>query len=109
MRGDPFRVGQIADSLEFKHRLTAGVIARAPEDNPSPEQIDEVLDNFERLARASKVHLAPHEKKIRADAVKSGEPPKVLDIEALTGYLIDHIRMGHINNRADIKTVLESL
>ena len=33
LRGDPFRVGQIADSLDFKHRLTAGVIAWAPEDN----------------------------------------------------------------------------
>ena len=52
MRGALFRVGQIADSLEFKHRLTAGVIAWAPEDNPSPEQIDEVLDNFKRLAWA---------------------------------------------------------
>ena len=52
LRGDPFRVGQIADSLDFKHRLTAGVIAWAPEDNPTPEQIDEVLDKFERLAWA---------------------------------------------------------
>ena len=180
LRGDPFRVGQIADSLNFKHRLTAGVIAWAPEDSPTPEQIDEVLDNFERLAwagldpertawsavrhdepsggihvhimaarvdlqtgkslniappgwqrdfdplrdmfnirhgwarpddpaRASKVHLASHEKKIRADAVKSGEPPKVLDIESLTGYLIEHIRVGHINNCTDIKEALESL
>ena len=52
LRGNPFRVGQIADSLDFKHRLTAGVIAWAPEDKPTPEQIDEVLDKFERLAWA---------------------------------------------------------
>ena len=52
LRGDPFRVGQIVDSLDFKHRRTAGVIAWAPADNPTPEQIDEVLDNFERLAWA---------------------------------------------------------
>ena len=52
LRGDPFLVGQIADSLDFKHRLTAGVIAWAPEDKPTPEQIDEVLDKFERLAWA---------------------------------------------------------
>ena len=52
LRGNPFLVGQIADSLDFRHRLTAGVIAWAPEDKPTPEQIDEVLDKFERLAWA---------------------------------------------------------
>lgn len=52
LRGDPYRVGQVADSLNFKHRLTAGVIAWAPEDNPGPEHIDEVLNDFERLAWA---------------------------------------------------------
>ena len=180
LRGDPFRVGQIADSLDFKHRLTAGVIAWAPDDNPTPEQIDEVLDNFERLAwaglepdryawsavrhdepsggvhihimaarvdlqtgkslniappgwqrdfdplrdalnikhgwarpddpaRTSDVHIESYEKKIKADVVKSGELPETLDIESLTDYLIDHINLGHINNRAEIKAALESL
>ena len=180
LRGDPFRVGQIADSLDFKHRLTAGVIAWAPEDNPTPEQIAEVLDNFERLAwagleldryawsavrhdeenggihvhimaarvdlqtgkslniappgwqrdfdplrdalnikhgwarpddpaRTSDVHIESYEKKIKADVVKSGELPETLDIESLTDYLIDHINLGHINNRAEIKAALENL
>jgi len=180
LRGDPYRVGQIADSLDFRHRLTAGVIAWAPKDNPTPEQIDEVLDNFEHLAwagldpernawcavrhdepkggihvhimtarvdlqtgkslniappgwqrdfdplrdmfnskygwarpddpaRSSNVHIESYEKKIKAEAVKSGEPPATLDIESLTDYLIEHIRMGHINNRTDIKAALENL
>ena len=180
LRGDPYRVGQIADSLDFKHRLTACVIAWAPEDNPSPEQIDEVLDNFEHLAwagldperyawsavrheepsggvhvhimaarvdlqtgkslniappgwqrdfdplrdmqnnkhgwarpddpaRANDVHLESYEKKIKAEAVKSGEPPATLDIEVLTDYLIERIHMGHINHRTDIKAALEEL
>ena len=180
LRGDPFRVGQIADSLDFKHRLTAGVIAWAPADNPTTEQIEEVLDNFERLAwaglnpdryawsavrhdepsggvhihimaarvdlqtgkslniappgwqrdfdplrdalnikhgwarpddpaRTSDVHIESYEKKIKADVVKSGELPETLDIESLTEYLIDHINLGHINNRAEIKAALESL
>ena len=180
LRGDPFRVGQIADSLDFKHRLTAGVIAWAPADNPTTEQIEEVLDNFERLAwaglepdryawsavrhdepsggvhihimaarvdlqtgkslniappgwqrdfdplrdalnikhgwarpddpaRTGDVHIESYEKKIKADVVKSGELPGTLDIESLTEYLIDHINLGHINNRAEIKAALESL
>ena len=180
LRGDPYRIGQIADSLDFRHRLTAGVIAWAPEDNPTPEQIDEVLDNFEHLAwagldpernawcavrhdepkggihvhimaarvdlqtgkslniappgwqrdldplrdmfnikygwarpddpaRSSNVHIESYEKKIKAEAVKSGEPPATLDIESLTDYLTEHIRIGHINNRTDIKAALLNL
>ena len=180
LRGDPFRVGQIADSLDFKHRLTAGVIAWAPVDNPTIDQIAEVLDKFERLAwagldpdryawsavqhdeenggihvhilaarvdlqtgkslniapptwqmdfdplaaemniehgwarpdrpaRPRDVHVASFEKKKKVDAMKSGESTKPLDIESLTEYLIDHINLGHINNRAEIKAALESL
>ena len=36
LRGDPFRVGQIADSLDFKHRYSSAVIAWAPEDEADP-------------------------------------------------------------------------
>ena len=52
LRGDPHLVGQIADSLEFKHRTTSAVIAWAPEDAPSRSDISDVLDSFERLAWA---------------------------------------------------------
>ena len=30
----------VADSLDFEHRYTAGVIAWAPEDEPTDEQIE---------------------------------------------------------------------
>jgi hypothetical protein len=52
LRGDPVSVAQVADSLDFVNRYTSGVIAFAPEDNPSNEQIDAVLDDFERVAFA---------------------------------------------------------
>ena len=52
LRGDPSLIGQLADSLEFKHRTTSGVIAWAPEDNPSRSEIEDVLDSFERLGWA---------------------------------------------------------
>ena len=59
--------------------------------------------------RTSDVHIESYEKKIKADVVKSGELPETLDIESLTDYLIDHINLGHINNRAEIKAALENL
>ena len=52
LRGDPKLVGAIADSLDFKHRHTAAVLAWAPEDQPTGEDINDVLDSFERLAWA---------------------------------------------------------
>lgn len=52
LRGNPELVGQVADSLDFQHRYTSGVIAWAPEDAPSDEQIAAVIDDFERLAFA---------------------------------------------------------
>lgn len=52
LRGDPFLVAAIADSLGFKYKYTSGVISFAPEDAPNREQINEVLDEFERTAWA---------------------------------------------------------
>lgn len=52
LRGDPFLVAAVADSLGFKYKYTSGVISFAPEDSPSRKQIDEVLDEFERTAWA---------------------------------------------------------
>jgi|GEM_PF-1477892 len=52
LRGDPVLVGKVADSLHFKNRYTSGVIAFAPTDNPTDEQINQVLNEFERVAFA---------------------------------------------------------
>ena len=56
LRGDPDAVAAVADALEFEHKYTSGVIAWAPEDRPSDQDIDQVLDKFEQTAWAG---LAP--------------------------------------------------
>ena len=52
LRGDPEMVAAVADTLEFEHKYTSGVIARAPEDRPTDAQIEAVLDKFEQTAWA---------------------------------------------------------
>ena len=52
LRGDPNQVAGVADTLAFEHKYTSGVIAWAPEDEPTDEQIGAVLDAFEETARA---------------------------------------------------------
>ena len=56
LRGDPDAVAAVADALEFDHKYTSGVIAWAPEDRPSDQDIDRVLNEFEQTAWAG---LAP--------------------------------------------------
>ena len=52
LRGDPEMVATVADTLEFEHKYTSGVIAWAPEDRPTDAQIEAVLDKFEQTAWA---------------------------------------------------------
>ncbi len=52
LRGDPYRVAAVAGSLNFKHKYTSGIVAWAPEDAPTDEQISRVLDEFEATAWA---------------------------------------------------------
>ena len=52
LRGDPHQVAAVADTLPFEHKYTSGVIAWAPEDQPTDEQIGSVLDAFEETAWA---------------------------------------------------------
>ena len=52
LRGDPHQVGEVAEALEFEHKHTSGVIAWSPEDAPTEDQIDTVLDEFEKTAWA---------------------------------------------------------
>ena len=56
LRGDPDQVAAVADALAFEHKYTSGVIAWAPEDQPSDQDIGRVLDEFEQTAWAG---LAP--------------------------------------------------
>ncbi|MYH22194.1 MAG: relaxase/mobilization nuclease domain-containing protein [Acidobacteria bacterium] len=52
LRGNPDHVADVADSLSFGRGYTSGVIAWAPEDQPTDEQIGAVLDEFEKTAWA---------------------------------------------------------
>ena len=52
LRGDPDAVAAVADALEFEHKYTSGVLAWAPEDQPSDQEIDRVLDEVEQTAWA---------------------------------------------------------
>ena len=52
LRGDPHQVAAVADALEFEHRYTSGVIAWAPDDEPTDAEIGAVLDDFEQTAWA---------------------------------------------------------
>ncbi len=52
LRGDPGQVADVADSLKFKHKYTSAVIAWAPEDQPTDEQIERTVDEFEKFAWA---------------------------------------------------------
>ena len=52
LRGDPHRVAAVADALAFEHKYTSGVIAWAPADTATDEQIGAVIDAFEQTAWA---------------------------------------------------------
>lgn len=52
LRGNPKLVADLAESLSFVHRYTSGVISWHAEDDPSQEEVQAVLDDFERVAFA---------------------------------------------------------
>ncbi|WP_081785906.1 relaxase/mobilization nuclease domain-containing protein [Halomonas sp. BC04] len=52
LRGDPHLVAQVADASPHRWRYTSGVIAWAPEDNPTVAEIEAVLEDWERTAFA---------------------------------------------------------
>jgi hypothetical protein len=49
LRGDPDQVARVANSLSFVHRYSSGVIAWHPDDKPTAGQIDETLNEVERI------------------------------------------------------------
>ena len=48
LRGNPDMVAAVADSLDFERKYRSAVIAWAPDDRPTEEQIEAVLDEFEK-------------------------------------------------------------
>jgi len=50
LRGDLYMTAYVADSLDFANRYSSSVISFHPEDEPTPEQLDEILDEFEKTA-----------------------------------------------------------
>lgn len=52
LRGNPKLVAEVVDSLSFKNRYSSGVIAWSPTDCPSKDEIEDVLNDVERLAFA---------------------------------------------------------
>ena len=48
-------VAAVADTLAFEHKYTSGVIAWAPEDQPSDQAIDRALDEYTRRCLAIRV------------------------------------------------------
>ena len=50
--GNPEADAKLIDNLKFKNRYSSGVLAWAPEDDPTNEQIMAVLDDFEKVAFA---------------------------------------------------------
>ena len=52
LRGNPDMVAAVADWLDFERRYTTAVIEWAPDDRTTGEQIEAVLDEFEKTAWA---------------------------------------------------------
>lgn len=50
--GNPEADARLIDNLTFRNRYSSGVIAWAPEDRPTDEQVMAVLDDFEKVAFA---------------------------------------------------------
>ena len=76
LRGNPDMVAAVADSLEFERKYTSVVIAWAPTDQPTDEQIGAVLDEFEKTAWAG---LEPYRyawTAVLRRAVRPGDGPQ---------------------------------
>lgn len=52
LRGSPDFVTDVANTIRNKWKYKSAVIAWHKDDDPTPEQMDEVLDEFERVAFA---------------------------------------------------------
>ena len=78
LRGDPAQVADVADSLEFAHTYTSGVLAWAPDDEPTAAEIEAVVDEFEQTAWAG---LEPD--RYAWTAVQHAEPSGAVHVHIL--------------------------
>ena len=61
LRGDPEQTRALIDSLDTKWKFTAGVLSWHPDDTVTPEQEQQVMDDFEQVAFAG---LEPDQRNI---------------------------------------------
>ncbi|MGB5632953.1 MAG: relaxase/mobilization nuclease domain-containing protein [Waterburya sp.] len=52
LRGNPVITRRLIDGLEFKHKYRSGVLSFATEDAPNDQQIEALIDSFEKYAFA---------------------------------------------------------
>lgn len=52
LRGNVEQFAHVASSLKTVHRYSSGVISWAPDDKPTPEEIQQTIDDFEKAAFA---------------------------------------------------------
>ena len=52
IKGNPVITRRLIDSLSFKHKYNSGVLSFALEDAPTDQQVEAVIDSFERYAFA---------------------------------------------------------
>ena len=99
LRGDPQTFAAIAESIENQWKYTSGAICWSVEDNPTDDDINEVLDDFERHAFAG---LQPHQYHFTAVLHQEDDGSKhvhflVPRIELDTGKALNIAPPGHAN------------
>ena len=133
LRGNPDMVAAVADSLEFERKYTSVVIAWAPDDRPTEEQIGAVLDEFEETAwaglepdryawtavlhreRGGGVHVHVLAAQCDLDTARSLNiaPPgwqKTFDPrELIRDYLVQRVEHGAVQSRPDVVSALEEV
>lgn len=99
LRGDPQTFTAIAQSIQNEWKYTSGAICWSVEDNPTDDDINEVLDAFERHAFAG---LQPHQYHFTAVLHQEDDGSKhvhflVPRVELDTGKALNIAPPGHAN------------
>ena len=97
-------VADVADSLDFAHTYTSGVLAWAPDDEPTAAEIEAVLDEFEQTAWAG---LEPD--RYAWTAVQHDEPSGAVHVHILAaGWTWKRARASTSPRRAGKSTSTRS-